>query len=425
MTKSLMDKIKSKKVNICIVGLGFVGLPLAAVLTECGFSVLGLDKNEKIIKLVNNGKHHLGPEPGMNKLMKKVKGKLKATTKNDVIKDSDIIIVSVPLYVKNKKPDYSILNSAFKAIEKNIKDSEDKKLIIIETTTPIGYTERVAKKLAKKTNKKLGKDLFVAHSSERIQTGHILEQLVGLPKTVGGVEPKSTEIACKLYSSFTKTIPVLSSRAEEAVKIFEGVYRDVNIALVNELAKFSTKVGINIFEAIKAANTQPFCHLHQPGVGVSGHCIPVYPWFIINQAEKYQIKTELIKKARLLNDSMPRYVLKKLKTELKKKAKTLKNSKITVLGLTFKPDSPGTYHTMSEIFIKLLRKYTNKIIAYDPFIKSKSQLPYRVSLARNLKEAIQGRDAIVVMTEHKVFRKINISGNEIVIRKKNLFSSIK
>ena len=419
--EKLKNKIKNKTARICVIGLGFVGLPLAATLSECGFFVTGFDKSKKIAGLVNKGKHHLGPEPGMSELMRKVKGKLKATIDGSIIKKSDIIIIAVPLYVKNKKPDFTILNSTFEDIERNMKDSKEEKLIIIETTTPIGYTEKMARQIAKKTRKALGQDLFAAHSSERIQVGHILEQLRGLPKTVGGVEPKSTQLVCKLYSNFTKTIPISSSRAEEAVKIFEGVYRDVNIGLANELARFAAKADIDIFEVISAANTQPFSHLHQPGVGVGGHCIPTYPWFIINEAGQLGTETKITKTARLLNDSMPKYVLEKLRKKLKKNGKTLKNSKIAVLGLTFKPNSLGTHHTMSEIFIKLLRKHTNNIIAYDPFIKSETDLPYEIKLAKNIEEALKGRDAVVVMTEHDKFKKIKFGGT--FIRKRNLFGS--
>lgn len=417
----LHQKIRDKSAKICVIGLGNVGLPLACVLADVGFSVTGLDVRKDLVEAINKGQHHLGPEPGMPELMKKVAGKkLRATTEKSTIAQSDIIIVSVPLFVKDGKPDFSIIESAFSDMALQLKGAKDEKLVIIETTVPVGTTERLAKELESKTKKKLGKDLFVAHSSERIQTGRILKQLRGLPKTLAGLDGHTTKLVDELYSNITKTIPISSVKTEEAVKIFEGVYRDVNIALANELALFCEKAGIDVHEAISAANTQPFCHLHEPGVGVSGYCIPVYPWFIIDEAKKLGIDTKLLEQSRHINNSMPEHVLKKLEQQLKKHGRQLKDAKIAVLGLTFKPNSPGTYHTMPELFVKLLQKHTNHIVGYDPYVKTPSELPYKIELAGSINDALKNKDAVVIMTEHDEFKHIKFSGP--IVRKGNMFS---
>jgi UDP-N-acetyl-D-mannosaminuronic acid dehydrogenase len=237
--------------------------------------------------------------------------------------------------------------------------------VIIETTLPPGTTEGVVKPLLESSGLRAGEDFGIAHCPERAMTGRVVRDIMGAyPKVVGGIDAKSTEAAKGIYSVVNSrgVIPVANATTAELVKVAEGVYRDVNIALANELAMISKKLGVNVWEVIETANTQPYCNLHRPGAGVGGHCIPVYPWFVIDE------DTKLIRTAREVNDSMSSFVVNRVADILARRGESLEGSSILVVGLTYRPGVKETYHTPAKRVIEHLRRRGARVYGYDAML---------------------------------------------------------
>lgn len=362
----IIGAFKNGKVVVGVYGLGKMGLPLAAVFAEKGARVVGADINEKVVKSINNGINHVKEEPGLSELVEKNvrNGRLSATT--DLVKasqDSDVMIILVPtLLDENRNPDLRIVKSVSRNIAKGLEKGD---FVALESTAPPGTTQNVVRPILEKSGLIAGEDFGLAHSPERTSSGRVIEDILSAyPKIVGGINWKSTDTAVAIYSviNSNKVIPVTNATVAEAVKISEGLYRDVNIALANELALISEEYGIDVWELIKAANTQPFCNIHRPGVGVGGHCIPVYPWFVING------RTKLIKTAREINNSMPNYVVKKASKMLKSRGMSIRGSNILVAGLVYRPGVKETYHTPAKHVIDDLKKLGANVYGYDPVL---------------------------------------------------------
>ncbi|MDP3766298.1 MAG: nucleotide sugar dehydrogenase [Nanoarchaeota archaeon] len=347
--------------RISIVGLGKAGLPLAAVIADAGFDVIGVDVDKDKAELINQGINPIKEEPGLTQLIKKHGGKnLKAT--NDAVKgakESDVHIVIVPLFIdKNNKPDFSPIKKALENIAKGLKKKD---LVVLETTVPVGTTETLVKNVLEKGSKlKAGKDFYLAYSPERIMTGFAISRFKEFPKLVGGINKESTDIAFEVYKKFSMPVKASSSRTAELVKIAEGVYRDVNIALANELLKVAEHYGINFWEMREDAKHK-YCNILEPG-NVGGHCIPVYPWFLINE-----INVPLIKTARELNDRMINYYAQKVE-EI-----GAKNKKVGVIGLSYRECVKEKAYSKSIGLIKLLKKKGYDVYGLDP-IYSKEEI---------------------------------------------------
>ncbi|NQU79290.1 nucleotide sugar dehydrogenase, partial [Candidatus Woesearchaeota archaeon] len=281
--------------RISVVGLGKAGLPLAAVIADAGMDIVGLDTDESRIAMINEKKNPIPEEPGLKEIIEQRIGvNFHATSSyEEAVKSSDVHIVIVPLFIDDEhRPDFSILDSAFESVGKNMKKGD---LVVLETTVPVGTTKgRIKDLLEKASGLTAGSDFFLAYSPERIMTGHSISRYKEFPKVVGGIDKESTDKAFDIYSKFCgKVDKVQDSSTAEMIKISEGVYRDVNIALANELLKVCNRYGVDFWEMREKANHQ-YCNIHEPG-NVGGHCIPVYPWFLINDND-----VPLIKEARLL-----------------------------------------------------------------------------------------------------------------------------
>ncbi|MEK6943373.1 MAG: nucleotide sugar dehydrogenase [Nanoarchaeota archaeon] len=337
--------------KISVSGLGKAGLPLAAVIADAGIDVIGIDVDVKRVADINNGVNPIPEETGLSSLIKKYGGKrLKATTNAaDAVKETSAHIVIVPLFIDSaKKCDFSLLQKAFTDIGNSLKKND---VVVLETTVPVGTTETFVKGiLEKESGLKCGSDFYLAYSPERIMTGYSISRFKEFPKLVGGVDAKSSQKAFEVYSKFANPVKVSNSRTAELAKVSEGVYRDVNIALANELLKVAEHYSIDFWEMKEAANHQ-FCNIHEPG-NVGGHCIPVYPWFLINSLD-----VPLIKVARKLNDDMIEFYAGKVAA--------IGGKKVGVIGLSYREGVKEKAYSRSVDMIKLLQKKGYDVYGYD------------------------------------------------------------
>ena len=332
--------------KVCVVGLGKAGLPLASVIAESGIDVIGIDIDSKRCEDINNGINPIPEEPELNDLIPKLGGsKLKCFNNYEDAKECSAYIVIVPLFInEDKVPDLSIIRNAVENVAKILDDGD---LVVLETTVPPKTTETFVKGLLDEAHK----DYYLAYSPERIMTGYSVSRYREFPKVVGGINKESGEKAYSLYQLFCKKVDLVSnSRTAEMIKVSEGVYRDANIAIANELYKVSEELNVDFYEVREYANHQ-YCNIHLPG-NVGGHCIPVYPWFLINDFE-----VPVIEKAREVNDEMIVYYANKLK---------VKEGKVLVLGLTYRENVKELAYTRSIPMIKLLKDRGYEVFVNDP-----------------------------------------------------------
>ena len=383
MTNLLMNKIKNKEIRICIVGLGYVGLPLLKLTIEKGFNAVGFDTDEKKVRKIKN--------QGIN-----------ATNNPDIShKDADCYIICVPTPIdENNRPDLQFVESSSKMIAKYLKKSS---IVILESTVAPGTTEEVVVPLLAESNLKAGEDFYVCQCPERIDPGNKKWTVRNIPRVVGGINKNSTEIAYGFYKRIleSKVIKMSDVKAAEAVKIVENTFRDVNIAFVNELAKSFDKIGIDIVEVIKGASTKPFGFMsHYPGCGVGGHCIAIDPYYLIEKAEKAGFSHQFLKLAREINKSMPEYTIEKLITGLNKASKSVKGTNIAVLCLAYKAGVGHTRESPAFSIIKTLQTMGANVIIYDPYVLDKSTV-------KSLDEALSKASCIVIVTDHVEFKEIS------------------
>jgi len=439
----IVKRVNDKNITVCVVGVGTIGLPLATFLADKGFSVRGLDVSEKRVEQINSGTVIYEYQD----LLKKVtnNGNLKATTNPEkALQDVEAIFICVPTPLNTKNEmDISNLNEVSKKISPHLKKGM---MLIFESSVAIGTTKQVSKNIEEMTKLQFGKELGLAYCPERYnptpmkkdkQDPEFNTQSRGesfsvdkISRVVGGIDEKSTKIAKLFYSEFISTeVSELSSiEAAEATKLLENIFRDVNIALVNELAKIYPKFGLDVFEIINAAKTKPFAYMpHYPGAGVGGECIPVDTWYLISQAEKLGIDSKLMKTARMVNDSMPEHVIELLEEELKKVDRKIDSSKVTVLGLCYKKNIPDIRLSPTFPLLEKLATKNVETIICDPVyegIKSPINLT-------PISEAFKDSDVIILMTDHDNFKKIdfvkikNEMKSHIIIDGRNLFKDKK
>jgi len=356
-------------VKVSVIGLGRAGLPLAAVVADSGFEVVGVDLDERKCEMINRGINPIPEEAGLDELIKKHAGKnLIATPRYENAADCNVFVVIVPLVVdENYNPDFRILEDAFRNVGGILKRGD---LVALETTVPPMTTEIMAKGwLEEESGLKLG-DFYLAYSPERIMTGYSISRLKEFPKVVGGVNKESGIKAFETYKKFIPNLHLVSSaRVAEFIKLIEGCYRDVNIALANELFKIASELNIDFYEAREYANHE-YCHIHLPSTGVGGHCIPVYPWFLIKEMEKKGkfSHIELLRTARKLNDEMINYWAEKIVLECMKINKPLNKVKICIKGITFRKGVKELYHSRNFALAKLLVEKGLNTFVYDEML---------------------------------------------------------
>ncbi len=364
----LEHKIKQREARICVIGLGYVGLPLAVEFARLGFSVTGLDVDETKVTAINESQSYIQDVDGADVAQVVQAGHLSATGDYDALQDVDVIFICVPTpFTKTKTPDLSYVVAATQEIAPRLKQGQ---LIILQSTTHPGTTEEDVLPILESSGLLAGQDFHLAFSPERVNPGDRKYTVTNTPKVVGGVSPRCGELAQQLLHHLMPEVHLVSSpRAAEMTKLLENIYRSVNIALINELAKLSERMGIDIWEVIKAASTKPFGFMpFYPGPGVGGHCVPVDPYYLFWKAREYDFYPRFIELAAELNQSMPYHVLTKITEALNTRGKTLQRAKVLVLGVSFKPDVDDARNSPAQRVIELLLGGGAEVCYNDPHI---------------------------------------------------------
>ncbi|MEZ0319232.1 MAG: nucleotide sugar dehydrogenase [Pyrobaculum sp.] len=411
----LVELLKRGELTVAIYGLGYVGMALSAAWASAGARVIGVDVDVEKVERLNSG-HVEYPEEDVVRALYKAfnEGKFTATTDGVLASiRSQVKIVTVPVYLKkspfNIDVDFSAITSAAKAIGAGLKKGD---LVIVESSVPPGTTEDVVKPVLEGTSSLVAEeDFYLAYSPERVMVGHALRDIVeNYPKVVAGVGPKSAEVAAELYKQVAKRgVVVLNSpREAEFEKLLEGVYRDVNIALANEAARLANALGISFKLAREAANSQPYSHVHKPGSGVGGNCIPVYPYFLLWTAAKYGLDLPLIRTARQINERQPSEVAFAGIRAMIKHGVNISSAKIAILGLAFRGDIDDTRESPTYGIVATLLKIGIKpqqIVVHDPHVKQDQTLAsWGVALVQKLDEALENADLVIVSTDHSAYR---------------------
>ena len=399
----------SGSVPVAVYGLGKMGLPLAGVYAEKTGNVIGVDVDPAVVDTINSGRCPVDREPGLPELVAEQvsRGALRAVVDSEAAASAatvHVVIVPTPITADNH-PDLDILLDVVRDIGSGL-DSGD--MVVIECTVPPGTCQDlVVPRLAAESGLNPG-EFGVAFCPERTSSGRALEDIRGAyPKIVGGVDDESTRIAELMYHQLTanEVYPVSDATTAESVKLFEGVYRDVNIALANELGRLTDELGIDVREAIETANTQPFCDLHMPGPGVGGHCIPYYPYFVMDQVTS---PTPLIQTAREVNDSMPGFTVEKLVEELDDADVPIDQARVLVLGVTYRPGVRETRASPAIPIIERLRQLDAEVYAADPMLDDFSSYG-AIGVEVDDVEAHEF-DAAVIVTPHEEFDDIDWRG---------------
>jgi UDP-N-acetyl-D-glucosamine dehydrogenase len=398
---SLEKKIKDKSAVVSIVGLGYVGLPLAVAFAEAGYRVIGFEVLKRRVDSVNKGVSYIG-DVSSERLSKLVKNKtLEATQDQRRLSEVDTVSVCVPTpLTKTKQPDLSYVVFESEEIAKYLKAGQ---LIIMESTTYPGTTREICLPLFEKKGLKVGKDFYLAFSPERIDPGNFNFNLEKIPKVVGGIEPESTKLASLLYGQiFNKVHTVSSAEVAEMTKVFENVFRSVNIALVNETAQLCHAMGVSMWEVIEAASTKPYGFMpFYPGPGVGGHCIPLDPYYLADKAREYDFHTRFIELAGDVNERMPYYVVEQVMEILNNHGKSIKGAKILVLGIAYKKDVGDPRESPSFKIVELLFKKGAKVDYNDPYIPETNYLKNRTLKSIDLtEESVSGMDCVIIATDH-------------------------
>ena len=402
-----LQKIKEKKAHIGIIGLGYVGLPLAIEFCKTGFQVTGLDIDQEKIDLLSQGKSYIKHISGSNIKYLNQEGKFKGTTNFTLISNLDCILICVPTPLsKNREPDMSYIIATAQKISPHLVKNQ---LIVLESTTFPGTTQEVLiPALEAGSELKANKDFFIAYSPEREDPNNKEYSIATTPKVIGADNPKSLELANAIYSSIVnKTVLVSGTKVAEATKLTENVFRAVNIALVNELKVIYEKMGIDVWEVIEACSTKPFGFMpFYPGPGLGGHCIPIDPFYLTWKAREHGITTRFIELAGEINTLMPDYVIQKIIFALNREGKSLKNSRILLLGLAYKKNVDDTRESVTFKIMELLEEkgaVTDYNDPYIPIIKSTRKYKKFTGKKSIPLKKINEYDCVVILTDHTFY----------------------
>lgn len=389
--------------KVVMMGLGYIGLPTAALIAKSGVKVIGVDVNEDVVETVNRGDVHI-KEPDLKGLVKYVveNGNLVAKKEPE---EADVFIIAVPTPFKDGyKPDLSYVIKATKMIIPYLREGS---LIIIESTSPVGTTEKVNEFILEKKPELSGK-IYIAYCPERVLPGKILYELENNDRVIGGIDEKSTGRAVEFYSKFVKgSLHKTDSKTAEMCKLVENAYRDVNIAFANEISMICDKAGIDVRELIELANKHPRVNILQPGVGVGGHCIAVDPWFIISEFEE---DSKLMRAAREVNMEKTEWVIKKIEESIREfREKYNKEPVVACLGLTYKPDVDDLRESPALYIVKKLVADGFNILSVEPHIKEFEGLK-----VYSVEEATNAADIVVFLVKHRIFEEIELN-NKIIL----------
>lgn len=426
----LIQKIKQNKFKVGIIGLGYVGLPLALEFSIKNIMVLGLDLDAEKVRKINKEKKsyikHIPSEKIRNEVNKKT---FSATTDFSRIKETDIVIICVPTPLNaNREPDLSYVLNSTKEIAKYMKKGQ---LISLESTTYPGTTDEDILSILEKTGYKVGKDFYLCFSPEREDPNNPVYSTSTIPKVIGGVTEKCTKIGTMVYGKvIEKVIPVSNARAAEATKLLENIYRSINIALVNELKTVFDRMDIDIWEVIRAASTKPFGFTpFYPGPGLGGHCIPIDPFYLTWKAREYEISTKFIELAGEVNTSMPYYVVEKVMYALNKNYKHINKARILILGLAYKKDIDDIRESPSLKLIELLQDKGAKVDYNDDYVTEIPRLrkyTFNKKSVRITKSNLAKYDVVLLSTDHTYYDYGFILKNaKIIVDTRNAFGKFK
>ena len=403
MKQELLRKIDNKEIVVGVVGLGYVGLPLAVEKAKAGFRTIGFDVQEAKVKMVNEGHNYIGDVVDEDLTMLVRDGMLRATSDFGFVRDVDFIAICVPTPLDaHQQPDISYVRDSAQAIAKHLKKST---MVVLESTTYPGTTEELIKPILEQgSGLKCGEDFYLGFSPERVDPGNLIYKTKNTPKVVGAIGADATEVIAKMYRAVLQSdIHEVSSPAvAEMEKILENTYRNINIGLVNELAQLCHKMGISIWEVIDAAKSKPYgFQAFYPGPGLGGHCIPLDPYYLSWKAREYGFHTSMIESSMMINDKMPEYTVERTSDILNRFEKSLKGAKVLQLGVAYKQDIDDYRESPALVVADLVRKEGCKIDYYDPFI---AKYRYKGQLYEGLEQitpqSVAQYDIVIVTSAH-------------------------
>jgi len=401
----LIDKIKSREAVVGVIGLGYVGLPQAIEFSAAGFRVMGFDIDEAKVGLLKQGRSYINYiDPAS---IARCGGRFTPTTDFSKIGDADCVLICLPTPLNaHREPDMSYVFDTARIIARHLRRGQ---LIVLESTTYPGTTEEDLKVTLEKTGLKTGEDFFLAYSPEREDPNNGNFTTAAIPKVVSGCTENCLAVITALYDAISvKTVPVSSTRAAEATKLLENIYRAVNIAMVNELKMLFDRMNIDIWEVIEAAKTKPFgFQPFYPGPGLGGHCIPIDPFYLTWKARQYDFNTRFIELSGDINTRMPEYVVEKAMKILNASGKSLKGSNVLVLGVAYKKDVDDKRESPAFRIIQAMQELGTQVSYYDPYIPEFGGLRHypgmRMKSAHLSRELIEGADLVLLVTDHSAF----------------------
>ncbi len=401
--EGLKRRIEARSARVGVIGLGYVGLPLAVEFARAGFRVSGVEIDPEKVEQINRGHSFIADVEEADLAAVVAAGRLQATTDPDALGTTDAVVICVPTpFNRNKEPDLSAVMSAGEAIARRLRPGQ---LVVLESSTYPGTTEEVLRPLLESSGLRAGRDFFLAYSPERVDPGNPTFRIPNIPKVVGGVDPASTALGCALYAAVVvRTLPVSSPRVAEMAKLLENIFRNVNIALVNELAMLSDRMGIDIWEVIETAATKPFGFMSfQPGPGVGGHCLPVDPVYLAWKAKEYDFYTNFITLAAEVNANMPYFVARKVVTTLVRRTGQVAGASVLVLGVTFKRDVNDIRNSSAVKLLELLEGWGLRTAYHDPLVPELRVGEATLKSEPLTAERLAAADCVLIHTDHSSY----------------------
>ncbi|MEE9188264.1 MAG: nucleotide sugar dehydrogenase [Anaerolineales bacterium] len=400
----LQEKIRDRSAKIVILGLGYVGLPLATVFAEAGFNVIGVDPDSRKVEILRRGESYIQDVP-TNTLAQLIQsGKLRATTDFSVLAEADAVSICVPTPLrKTGDPDLSFILVATDELAKFMHPGI---VVVLESTTYPGTTREILlPKLTENSKLEVGEDFFLAFSPERVDPGREDWTTYNTPKVIGGITPACSEVASLWYQQALKTVvPVSSAESAEMAKLLENTFRMINIGLVNEMAIMCDRLGLDVWEIIDAAATKPFGYMKfTPGPGLGGHCIPIDPLYLSWKLRALNYTARFIELASEINTGMPRYVVSKVQDALNEKARPLNGSRVLVVGAAYKPDVNDIRESPSLDIIGLLRQKGAEVNYHDPYIPRITHDDWSLESVSDVIESARTTDCVVIVTDHTIY----------------------
>ena len=399
----LLHDIEGKRIHIAVIGLGYVGLPLAVEKAKAGFKTIGFDIQQKRVDMVNRGENYIGDVVQEDLASLVESGMFKATTDYSLISGCDFIAICVPTPLDAyQQPNISYVKSSVQEIAKHLKKGS---IVVLESTTYPGTTEELVKPLLEEGSGLVcGEDFYLGFSPERVDPGNLLYKTKNTPKVVGGIGKDATEVIAAMYRAVLSSdvYEVSSPAVAEMEKILENTYRNVNIGLVNELAQLCHKMGISIWEVIDAAKTKPYgFQAFYPGPGLGGHCIPLDPYYLSWKAREYEFHTSMIESSMMINDRMPEYTVERASKILNRFKKALNGSKILVLGVAYKQDIDDYRESPALKVIEILESEGAEVTYFDPWVKEyRFKDKTKQSISKLTQEVLQASDLVMITTAH-------------------------